>query len=249
MQESRRSEQRSAQGIGHGAYWSALRNGFALVGVFAVAYLGLVAVHGEEETIARAAQSAAFATKQVSANAEAAAEALPVAVRATPDPRQQAMARYIAKNYRIAEEGAQQLVAAAYDSAKRYSLDPVLILAVMAVESRFNPIAESDMGAKGLMQVMSKVHFDKLDSYGGEDMVLDPWTNIAVGAQILRESIDRAGGIDAGLQWYNGAANDPNRVYADKVFSEYDRFAPIAGRPRAKRGPRPAVAVASGAAT
>ena len=214
-------------------YWAGLRNGFAVVGLFAVAYLALNGVYGLDAGVVTRSE-AAFPPKRVSLATDS-HELAPVAVRSTHDPRQQPLVRHIAKNYRIAEEAAQKLVAAAFDAGKGYSLDPILILAVMAIESRFNPIAESDMGAKGLMQVMSKVHFDKLDSHGGEDMVLDPWTNIVVGAQILRESIDRAGGVEAGLQWYNGAANDPSRQYAEKVLGEYDRLAQLVGRPRAPR--------------
>jgi soluble lytic murein transglycosylase-like protein len=154
-----------------------------------------------------------------------------------PNPNFDVLANYIARNYRIAREVAREVVNTSFDAAKGHAVDPLLVLAVMAIESRFNPIAESDMGAKGLMQVIPKFHPEKFELYGGEDMALDPRTNIRVGAQILQEYIARAGGTAAGLQWYNGAAHDVTRQYAEKVLGEYDRLASLVGRRPAVRGP------------
>ena len=71
---------------------------------------------------------------------------------------QQAVAEFIAKRYRVAAHAAGEFVALAYQAGARFSLDPLLILAVMAIESRYNPVAESVMGARGLMQVIPKYH-------------------------------------------------------------------------------------------
>ena len=155
------------------------------------------------------------------------------------EPHERVLANHLARTYRIAVAPAQTLVAAAYHAARTVNVDPLLLVAVMAIESRFNPIAESDMGAKGLMQVIPKYHLDKLAQHGGEPTVLDPEVNIRVGAQILKEYIVRAGGVEAGLQWYNGASTDLTRQYAEKVLGEYDRMAPLIGRPGMARSPRP----------
>lgn len=140
------------------------------------------------------------------------------------DSRQHVIARHLSRSYRIAPEAADELVAAAFAAGRIVGLDPVLILAVMAVESRFNPIAESDMGAKGLMQVIPKYHLDKLNSHGGAGAVLDPWVNILVGAQILREYVARAGSLASGLQQYNGASTDRTMQYSGRIFTEKSSF-------------------------
>ncbi len=135
-----------------------------------------------------------------------------------------ALANYVSRKYRIAPDVTEQFVGAAYDAGRQQGLDPLLILAVMAVESRFNPVAESLMGAKGLMQVIPKHHLDKLLEHGGEEAVLDPMINIALGARILKEYVRRTGSLEAGLQFYNGALADPSSQYAQKVFAEKERL-------------------------
>jgi soluble lytic murein transglycosylase-like protein len=100
----------------------------------------------------------------------------------------------------------------------------LLILAVMAVESRYNPVAESGVGAKGLMQVMPQFHSDKLAGRGGEEALLEPEVNIQVGAQILREYQRRFRDTEAALQMYAGAFDEPTSQYANKVFAEKARL-------------------------
>ena len=116
------------------------------------------------------------------------------------------------------------MVGAAYRAAHEVGLDPLLVLAVISVESRFNPIAESVMGAKGLMQIIPKYHRAKLDALGGEEAVLDPESNILIGARILQEYIYRTGTVEAGLQFYNGAFWDGSAQYAQKVMGERERL-------------------------
>lgn len=138
---------------------------------------------------------------------------------------QQAVAEFIAKRYRVAEDAAGEFVALAYRAGAQFSLDPLLILAVMAIESRYNPIAESVMGARGLMQVIPKWHSEKLEPHGGDQALLEPQVNILVGAQILREYHRRLGGdTEAALQMYNGAFDEPTSQYANKVFAEKARL-------------------------
>jgi len=140
------------------------------------------------------------------------------------DPEQQAVAEFIAKRYRVAEDVVADFVAIAYRAGAQHRVDPLLILAVMAIESRYNPVAESVAGARGLMQVIPRYHPEKLEPHGGEQALLEPEVNIVVGAQILREYHRRFGDIETALQMYAGALDEPTSQYANKVFAEKARL-------------------------
>jgi soluble lytic murein transglycosylase-like protein len=146
------------------------------------------------------------------------------AAPAAPDAAQQVLTGHLSKRYFIAQEATERMVAAAHRAAAEVGLDPLLVLAVIAIESRFNPIAESVMGAKGLMQIIPKYHLDKLRAAGGEDKVFDPESNIQIGARILQEYVYRGGTLEAGLQQYNGASRDANAYYAQRVMAERERL-------------------------
>ncbi|MDR6395310.1 hypothetical protein ABIC71_004035 [Herbaspirillum seropedicae] len=145
-------------------------------------------------------------------------------------PRQQKLVtNWLAKRYRVATDAADMLVSAAYLTARDIKLDPLLILSVIAIESRFNPFAESPMGAQGLMQVMAKVHHDKFQELGGIKAALNPVANIRVGSQILKEYVTRGGSVEAGLKSYVGAADMANDGgYGIKVLSEYQNLKQVA---------------------
>ena len=137
---------------------------------------------------------------------------------------QRAVTEYIARRYRVSDQAVASFVATAYRAGSEYSLDPLLILAVVAVESRYNPVAESDLGARGLMQIIPKYHLKKLADHGGEQSLLDPYVNIMVGSQILREYQRRLGDTEAALQMYGGAFDEPTSQYANKVLAEKARL-------------------------
>lgn len=136
---------------------------------------------------------------------------------------------WLAKRYRVADEAINMLVSATYLTAKETKLDPLLILSVIAIESRFNPFSESPVGAQGLMQVMSKVHHDKFSDLGGIKAALNPVANIKVGAMILKEYVTSAGSVEAGLKRYVGAAdNETDGGYGNLVMAEYKRLKDVA---------------------
>jgi len=147
-----------------------------------------------------------------------------VAVEPLLNGEQRAVADFIAKRYRVADAAAGEFVAIAYRAGERHRVDPLLILAVMAIESRYNPVAQSVMGARGLMQVIAKYHPEKIEPHGGEQALLEPEVNILVGAQILREYQRRFGDLETALQMYAGAFDEPTSQYANKVFAEKARL-------------------------
>jgi len=156
------------------------------------------------------------------ANADAKASAHPTR-------QQKYVTDWLSRRYRVAGDAANMLVTTAYSTARDIKLDPLLILAVMAIESGLNPFAESPMGAQGLMQVMSKVHSDKFQEVGGSQAALNPVANIHVGARILKDYVTRTGSVEAGLKSYVGAgAIADDSGYGSKVLTEYNRLKQVA---------------------
>src|SRR5262245_25782699 len=137
---------------------------------------------------------------------------------------QQILSSHLSRRFYIAAEATALMVAAAHRAAREVGLDTLTVLAVISVESRFNPIAESVMGAKGLMQIIPKYHRARLLEHGGEEAVFDPESNILVGTQILREYVYRTGTLEAGLQTYNGASRDATAHYTQRVLAERERL-------------------------
>lgn len=170
---------------------------------------------------------------------------------------QAAVAFWLSKKYRVAPEPIAALVSEAYELGKLNQLDPTLILAIMAIESSFNPFAQSSVGAQGLMQVMTRIHTDKYESFGGHHAAFDPVSNLRVGVKVLKECIARAGSVEGGLRYYVGAANLPSDGgYAAKVLAEHNRLRLAAGlrstplvTAKAVQPASPAVAPASTQAT
>ncbi len=146
---------------------------------------------------------------------------------------QAAVAYWLSKKYSVAPEPLSVLVAQAFEIGQKAKLDPTLILAIMAIESGFNPFAQSPVGAQGLMQVMTQIHHDKYENFGGKLAAFDPVTNLRVGVKVLQECISRAGSIEGGLKYYVGAANlVDDGGYASKVMAEHARLLAVVGGKR-----------------
>ncbi len=208
----------------------------AAVGLVAVVVIGFLAGrpdlrHGlEDQTLswlsARAIQRAegGVETAPDILLAMAEPEAIQRATAANPaelNRQQAAVAYWIARRYSVAPEPVSRLVQEAWTLGQRAGLDPTLLLAVMAVESSFNPFAQSHVGAQGLMQVMTRVHHDKYAIFGGQNAAFDPVTNLRVGVQVLQDCIRRAGSVAGGLKHYVGAANlADDGGYGAKVLAE-----------------------------
>ena len=199
--------------------YGALKAGLALIGLCAICGAALLAWSYDFNVMRQAAGEMFFPPSVEVTGPIQGSEA------ETPLEREQRLVtEYIAKRYRVADSAVSGFVSAAYRAGSQYNVDPMLVLAVMAVESRYNPVAESGVGARGLMQVMPKFHLDKLAAHGGEPALLEPEVNILVGTRILREYQRRLGDTEAALQMYAGALDEPTAQYAAKVFAEKARL-------------------------
>jgi len=218
-------------------FFEITHNGFALVGLATVCLAAtLIARPDLRDTGETRLRDWLRARQEAAAGMPIQLDAIERATATDPRglPKQQAAVAYwLSKKYRVAPEPLSALVAEAYEIGDKNKLDPTLILAVMAVESGFNPFAQSPVGAQGLMQVMTGVHKDKYENFGGKLAAFDPVTNLRVGAKVLQECVQRAGSIPAGLKYYVGAALlTEDGGYAEKVLAEHARLQAVAkGQP------------------
>lgn len=184
----------------------------------------------------------------VEASAEA-ADATPATVAAAPaakvtraaadtsageslSPRMRGALAYVAHRYKVSADAMRPVFQAVQTTSAELHLDPLLIVAVIGIESGFNPLSQSVMGAQGLMQVIPRFHKDKLPAGAGKAPLLDPVTNVRVGAKALKEYIRRNGDLVEGLQQFAGASDDEDQAYAARVLAEKQRLESAARRIR-----------------
>ncbi|MCS6766252.1 MAG: lytic transglycosylase domain-containing protein [Candidatus Protistobacter heckmanni] len=163
--------------------------------------------------------------------------------------QESAVVAYVARKYRVASAPTGQLVRAAFQVGQEYGVDPLLIVAVMAIESGFNPYAESVMGAQGLMQIMTRVHEEKYANLGGVKAAFTPEANIRVGVQILKDYVQRAGSVEGGLKMYVGSTAENDSSYSTRVLAERERLRQtVGGAPLPGASQQQAAAESSGVA-
>jgi hypothetical protein len=214
-------------------FFEVTHSGLALVGVLVVLAVALLFARPDLREQGEQRLAAWLTARQAAGlgiTPELAAIERATAVNPKELPREQAnVALWLARKYRVAPEPMAALVAEAYEAGQANNVDPTLVLAVMAVESSFNPFAQSAVGAQGLMQVMTHVHSEKYDYFGGQYAAFDPKTNLRVGVRILSENIARTGSVPAGLRSYVGAANQrSDGGYVEKVLAEHARLLQVA---------------------
>jgi Transglycosylase SLT domain len=215
-------------------FFEITHNGFALLGLVVVVALTTVWSRPDLQQSAETRMLSWLQARHVvdvGMSVEPDAVERATAVQVASLPKQQAqVAAWIARKYSVAPEAIGALVSEAYEVGAETKVDPLLILAIMAIESSFNPFAQSPVGAQGLMQVMTHIHRDKYEHFGGKLAALDPVTNLRVGVKVLQECIQRAGSLEGGLKYYVGAAfHDTDGGYAAKVLGERARLAQVAG--------------------
>ncbi|TQV81419.1 lytic transglycosylase domain-containing protein [Aliikangiella coralliicola] len=101
-----------------------------------------------------------------------------------------------------------------HQEASKFSLDPLLVLALIDVESDFDHFAVSNAGARGLMQVMP---FWKVELGKPDDNLFDIETNLRYGCAILSLYLEKEkNDTTKALARYNGSRGQswyPMRVY------------------------------------
>jgi len=205
-------------------------NGMALLGLgLALAALALLAnpeLRGTAEQKLLGWLQQRQTGEVVASDETVTAPAMPATARLPKDQAQ--VANWISRKYRVAPEPVGALVAEAFAIGSRIKLDPTLILAVVAIESRFNPFAQSPVGAQGLMQVLTRVHSDKYEDFGGKQAAFEPLPNLRVGIKVLQDCIREAGTIEGGLGCYVGAVESDASDYVAKVMAEQQRLRSVA---------------------
>lgn len=132
----------------------------------------------------------------------------------------------------------QAFVQFVYHESMKNTLDPILAMALIKVESTFDTMAVSPMGAVGLMQVIPYVGKSKAEDLGipwnGEDTLYDPYHNVRIGLAYLMDLRSQFRDFSLALEAYNRgptalresltAGINPSRYYAKRVLGVYTRF-------------------------
>lgn len=141
---------------------------------------------------------------------------------------------YIVNGYQVSESKAHKIVYEAFHISEQKGIDPLLLLAITAVESSFNDKAKNSSGAVGLVQALPRAHPEKIREIklnGGS--VYGIRNNLSLGAQIYKEYLDSSKGNQTiALQRYNGSLNDGNRTYSKKVMAALKPMKKVIGKHR-----------------
>lgn len=212
-----------------------VREGFVEITRHSLAVIGLAVVGVTLTLLARPGlQQQASETlmgwlelRQVEQTAILETPATTAAARPTAAPMQDlssdqvAVARWLSSKYKVSPEPLAALVTEAWALGERSQISPTLILAVMAIESRFNPFASGSQGGLGLMQIEPEAHTSALSSFGGRLAAFDPLTNLRVGTRLLQGLINDTGTLEDALRQYALASGQgKNDQYVDRVLAE-----------------------------
>ena len=151
-------------------------------------------------------------------------------------PEQLLVTRWLSRKYRVSAEPLGAMVAEAWILGERSQLPPSLILAILAVQSRFNPFASANPGQVGLMQIGLKAHAQALAQFGGPLSAFDPLTNVRVGVRHLQSLMQQTENLEEALALYglssgfNGEGQFADRVLAEQLLIEksFEKAAPTA---------------------
>lgn len=111
------------------------------------------------------------------------------------------------------------------NTCEEYDLDPRIVVAIIQVESNYNPNVIGDEGRSyGLMQIQPQWHKNRMEKLGCTDL-LDPYQNITVGANILKEMMNKYDTTEEALTAYNAGCAGAYNLYFSKGIkaNEYAR--------------------------
>ena len=197
-----------------GATLSLLHHGLLLLGLL----LGLLAL----PAFANDASAKDESALSIPAPAEAASEGAAAVAPSTLSPRMQRALDYVKTRYKVSKEAVHPLFETVQRISKEHGIDPLLIVAIIGIESGFKSDAKSAGGGHGLMQIIPRYHLNKIPDGLGVKGLMDPAVNVKVGTIILDDAISRAGSPAAGLQSYNGSKK--KKVFASRVLAEKARM-------------------------
>ena len=113
----------------------------------------------------------------------------------------------------IDRDGVEKLVR---ETADRHNMDPALVRAVIETESNWNPVAVSNRGAAGLMQLIPTT----AQRFGAND-VFNPKQNVDAGVHYLKTLLERYNGnLDLALAAYNAGEGAVDRAHGVPAFRE-----------------------------
>lgn len=128
------------------------------------------------------------------------------------------IATVLAWRFHVGLDEAEKIGHAVIEAARHEALSPMLLLAVIAVESGFDRRALSDAGAVGLMQVLPLQHKDRIRHAA---QLWDTDTNVSVGSSILHEYLTATDGdLNGALVRYSGGA----RGYSARVTNRLNQI-------------------------
>lgn len=128
---------------------------------------------------------------------------------------------HLIAGYQVKPGIARQIINAACNAGIRQQIDPLLVLAVVSVETSFNPHAKGWGESRGLMQVVASAHPEKIHKFGGAAALDDIQANLMIGTWVLKEYLRRDGSVVPALQRYNGSRFDKRLRYSKKVINAY----------------------------
>lgn len=201
------------------------RHGLALVGlavvVIALTFMAQPGLQAQaSETLISWLEMRQVETLDTSSEEDGASRFTATAVQDLPKD-QMLVTQWLSRRYKVSPEPLGALVSEAWTAGERSQIAPTLILAVMAIESRFNPFASGTQGGMGLMQIEPEAHTQTLTPFGGRLAAFDPVTNLRVGTRHLQFLMQQSTSVEDALRLYaidSGQGKDS--MYVDRVLSE-----------------------------